>query len=126
MSKTLTKVLAVSLIVLGGFGLNGIVNPKTASACPYHVSDRLGSYPGYVLSMRNESYDSNVAQVQQFLRDLYFSTPADPKYNVYCITVDGHFGPATQAAVLFYQDQHGLSRDGQVGPATWSSMQNHA
>lgn len=38
------------------------------------------------------------------------------------LTVDGVFGPATEAAVRTFQQAHRLTVDGVVGPATWAAL----
>ena len=42
----------------------------------------------------------------------------------YNVTVDGDFGPGTQAAVIQFQTDKGLEPDGAAGPDTWAALDN--
>jgi peptidoglycan hydrolase-like protein with peptidoglycan-binding domain len=39
-----------------------------------------------------------------------------------CGTADGVFGPTTRAGVIWWQQQHKLSADGEVGRNTWATF----
>jgi peptidoglycan hydrolase-like protein with peptidoglycan-binding domain len=40
----------------------------------------------------------------------------------HAVTVDGDFGAATRAALEAFQRAHGLTADGQCGPASWPRL----
>lgn len=44
----------------------------------------------------------------------------------YAIEVDGIFGPATHAATVTFQQNHGLDPDGKIGPLTWTALRGPA
>lgn len=58
------------------------------------------------MTLRLGSTGSNVRAIQTFLN----------------LTVDGNFGPRTEAAVRQWQGNNGLTPDGIVGPRTWALM----
>ena len=58
-----------------------------------------------------------VRDLQYFLSVIAFFDPRIPD-----VTVDGSFGPATEAAVQAIQRQAGLAEDGIVGRATWNAI----
>ena len=55
----------------------------------------------------------DVRRLQQLLR-----------YAGYNIEADGVFGGATHAAVVDFQQKHGLDRDGVVGNLTWTALKS--
>lgn len=67
--------------------------------------------------LREGASGPDVALCQEWLkaaRERYSSIPQ--------LSVDGHYGPDTQAAVRAYQRAVGLSVDGTVGVNTWNSL----
>ncbi|WP_035454453.1 peptidoglycan-binding domain-containing protein [Alicyclobacillus herbarius] len=40
----------------------------------------------------------------------------------YSLTIDGIYGPQTEAAIKWWQGKNGLTKDGIVGPHTWYSF----
>ena len=74
------------------------------------------SYPGAPL--RQGSSGPNVVVVQTSLNRIGQNYPAIPKIP----TVDGIFGPRTEASVRSFQRIFGLTPDGIVGPGTWYEL----
>ncbi|MGM9637498.1 MAG: peptidoglycan-binding protein [Eubacteriales bacterium] len=72
-------------------------------------------YPGVVLRLGSEGGD--VRQLQEYLNTLSGAIPQIPP-----VTVDGVFGPATEAAVIAFQEYDGLTPDGNVGAVTWEAI----
>ncbi len=71
------------------------------------------SYPGTPL--RNGSRGPNVVRAQVMLNRIGRNYPAIPRIS----SVDGIFGPQTEAAVRKFQQIFGLDIDGIIGKATW-------
>jgi predicted chitinase len=69
------------------------------------------AYPGAPL--RQGERGDAVRAIQQRLSDLGNS-----------VSIDGNFGPGTQAAIADFQEAKGLSADGVVGTATWAALFN--
>lgn len=77
------------------------------------------AYPGTLLRVGSSGDD--VALIQNTLNQIaavYTEIPS--------LTVDGSFGPLTQASVLAFQRIFGLKQDGIVGPVTWDAITSTA
>nr|WP_317282501.1 peptidoglycan-binding protein [uncultured Sellimonas sp.] len=76
------------------------------------ISGIPSSWPGYILE--NGSSGSKIRQMQEQLNVIAGAYPAIPK-----ITVDGVYGPSTEAAVRKFQEVFGLPETGKVDYRTW-------
>jgi hypothetical protein len=74
---------------------------------------QLGSAPAAQAVIRLGASGPMVAELQRRLNQ----AGADP-----VLEVDGVFGEHTQAAVMVFQQSHGLVADGIVGPLTWAAL----
>ncbi|ADI05341.1 putative serine-threonine protein kinase [Streptomyces bingchenggensis BCW-1] len=79
--------------------------PKPWKSCQY--------YSGTALTQQG-SRGAAVRQVQCILKAR--------KYDIGPHGIDGQFGPDTKAAVIAFQRDHNLHRDGQVGEDTWPAL----
>lgn len=71
------------------------------------------AWPGTPISIDlGPGFRRDVAMVQRRLNELGYGP----------LTVDGSFGPMTEAAVVAFQADHGLDVDGIVGPYTWAAL----
>lgn len=80
------------------------------------VRGLISSYPGTPL--RRGSSGPNVVTIQVALNRIAQNYPAIPKVP----SIDGIFGPRTEATVRKFQEVFDLSADGIVGPATWYAI----
>jgi peptidoglycan hydrolase-like protein with peptidoglycan-binding domain len=102
---------------------DGIVGPVTWNELVRQYSIAIGNphlsppFPGTAL--RVGSRGDGVRIMQQYLRDLRGKFPSLP-----AISVDGVFGPQTQAAVIAFQRLFNLTPDGVIGPLTWTAIIN--
>ncbi|MBQ3008543.1 MAG: peptidoglycan-binding protein [Oscillospiraceae bacterium] len=72
-------------------------------------------WPGTIF--RLGSSGTNVVRIQQWLNDIAQVYPDIP-----VVSADGRYGPLTQASVIAFQQNFGLSADGVVGQLTWNRL----
>lgn len=111
-----------------GLASNGIVGRATWSKLYEVYNDaandllapnlRPGDYPGV---LRVGSSGRAVRELQFYLYILSAYQSSIP-----AVSIDGRFGPSTEASVRAYQKFAGLTVDGIVGRATWDSLYKRA
>jgi len=98
-----------------GIAVNGLVGPITWNALftrqPAPPQPVWPPYPGLVL--RRGMQGPSIRQVQERLNEL----GANPR-----LATDGIFGLLTEAAVMAFQRNSGITADGLVGPLTWNAL----
>ena len=82
---------------------------------PTQTPPQSALYPGTPL--RLGSTGANVSRVQNWLNNISRVYTQIPTLNV-----DGRYGPATQSAVIVFQQINRLSADGVVGRQTWNRL----
>jgi peptidoglycan hydrolase-like protein with peptidoglycan-binding domain len=108
-----------------GLSVDGIVGPATWNVIGVSGEQTI-TPPASALESKEESATSAGAPASSASNSsagAAKSTPAGAVARLQAalhLSVDGTFGPATEAAVRRLQARHGLSVDGVVGPATWS------
>ncbi|MEV4454423.1 peptidoglycan-binding protein [Microbispora sp. NPDC049633] len=89
-----------------------VKTPASASAAPYYPLPRSEWFAERAGGKAHNRGDA-VKQIQRQLNKRGWK-----------LAVDGIFGPATDHAVRVFQDHHGLTIDGAVGPLTWAALWN--
>jgi peptidoglycan hydrolase-like protein with peptidoglycan-binding domain len=118
--------LALSAALLTG-GVLALGAPTASAATTYscsgayQISGPSGQYQGWALTFGYYTGDDYVPTDGGW-SDAAIEAQCLLNTLGYGLTVDGYYGPNTQAAVANFQSQHSLSADGYVGPNTWPAL----
>lgn len=106
-AQRLAVIASVTLVVLG-------VSTAVASADTPNTTLSWSNNSNVATTSCGYASGNNVVAVQEILR----------LYGYYNGSIDNYDGPATNAAIIRYQQDKGLTADGCVGPVTWNFFQN--
>ena len=98
--------------IVGVLTWNKLFEVSTLIDTGEEAGEEMPPYPGTLL--RNGSRGNAVRLMQERLKSISIYYPVIPD-----ITADGIFGPATQAAVIAFQQMMGITADGIIGQQTW-------
>ncbi|UUN26595.1 peptidoglycan-binding protein [Streptomyces sp. FIT100] len=124
--KKRTTTAAATLLLGTGLVLAGPATTAQAATCSYTYSDEsyvyAGHYSGMTAVPSKTVVTSSGAEAQCLLKEIGYS-----------ITVDGVFGPKSQAALRDVQSKlnkapfwAGITVDGMPGPETWPHLRFYA
>ncbi len=110
-----------------GIAVDGIIGRDTWNAIVARYNEILSSLPEQYKPYRGEIFPGrnlaegmtgeDVRMLQELINKAAAKYPSIP-----VLAVDGIFGPATDAAVRFIQQNNGYDADGIVGPLTWNTI----
>ncbi|MEV0491336.1 peptidoglycan-binding domain-containing protein [Streptomyces atratus] len=121
-----TATAALAACLLAG-AVDLCAAPAASAATTYSCSsphqswNRIGAYSGYFIYY---GYYDGTSYVPSSGSWSYAAVETQCILNRlgYGLTVDGYYGPRTQAAVADFQSHHVLAADGFVGPSTWPAL----
>jgi hypothetical protein len=123
-----TVVLLATAAMLGGVGLATATNASAAGTYRCSNEHYVTATDGSGASWSEFGYYTGNDYVPGSGQFSYAAIEAQCLLNTlgYNLTVDGYYGPHTQAAVADFQDKHGPVSDGFVGPQTWPTLRTVA
>ncbi len=113
LKQLLTSISACGLLLAVSFPVQA-ANPQLEPQQLMQSNHPLGNYVATdaVPILKRGQAGQPIADVQQFLKQTGLYTGA----------IDGIFGPASEAAVMQFQQQASLTADGIVGFETWKAI----
>ncbi|MFC1406966.1 MULTISPECIES: peptidoglycan-binding protein [Streptacidiphilus] len=122
MRNRIISSLAMAALVVS-IGVGTATNASAANQCT-RVGG-IGNYCGYYTgNAETEEWSTNTAAVKE-IQDLINTDTNYVEAGGTALAVDGSFGPATKAAVRWFQNWAQIHVDGNVGPQTWGALRGN-